>query len=131
VPNPDFDWVTALYACTPAKVFEQLRLDVQKDVETRNKLRPKGANYEFHLVERGETFTVISVNNYGDGKAEFTLTETGITIKDSLGRTFEACLTLNDKGECITKIEGKEYELWQLRKLALEDLFANRARQMP
>jgi len=45
-------------------------------------------------------------------------------VNDKDGKKIlEATLTLNDSGECRVKIGGQEYELWQMRKKALENLF--------
>jgi len=54
----------------------------------------------------------------------FNLTEHSIVISDQDGNTiFEAVATLNDEGECRLKVTGQEKELWQVRKMALEELF--------
>jgi len=40
----EFNWVTARAACTPPKVFAELRRQVEEDLKTRNDLRPKNAS---------------------------------------------------------------------------------------
>jgi hypothetical protein len=35
---------------------------------------------------------------------------------------FDVTLTFNDENECRLKVEGKERELWQVRRTALEEL---------
>ena len=57
-------------------------------------------------------------------RVEFCRCEKTIQVNDKDGKKIlEATLTLNDSGECRVKIGGQEYELWQMRKKALENLF--------
>ncbi len=122
-----FDWVTARAQCFPATVFEQLRLQVEEDVKTRNRLLadPHDA---FAVVDNGNKFSVIVLGN-PLRKVTFSLANENISVQRKGTVICEATLTLNDEGECKVKINGQERELWQLRKAVLEDLFFGTLRQ--
>jgi len=125
--STDFEWVNARAACSPVKVFEQLRLQIAHDVELRNKMgEAQGQKFDIHAesaafavfldrsIYRETPYRVIRfhledqriIARYGD--------DTDI---------FVATLTLNDDGECRLRIKDKNYELWQVRHMALEKLF--------
>jgi hypothetical protein len=126
-----FDWVTARSECSLFKVFQQMRLDVQADVNKRNGQRTVPYHYEFSIVNpsHGPSSFMVVVSGSGVPQkiVEFRLIKTGIAIhKDgSTGAAFEASITLNDDGECRLKVDGREYEFWQVRRKALEELLFN------
>jgi hypothetical protein len=44
-------------------------------------------------------------------------------VQDDTGKKmFEVTLTLSDEGECRLNVNEKERELWQVRRMALEEL---------
>lgn len=45
------------------------------------------------------------------------MTCTGHEIK------LRATITLNNEGRCMLKVDGEELEPWNVRRMALEDLF--------
>jgi hypothetical protein len=120
-PTEDFDWVTARAHCSPVAVFEKLRLQVKADVQIRNKLLINQRD-AFSVIENGDSFSVIVPSNPLP-KITFSLVDVEIVV-DRKGRLLcEATLTLCDDGECRVKIDGQERDFWQMRKLALEELF--------
>jgi len=42
---PEFDWVKARFECSISKVFVQVRLEVEHDVEARNAQLPADSHY--------------------------------------------------------------------------------------
>jgi hypothetical protein len=117
----DFDWVTELSRCSPVVVFEKLKLQIREDVKIRNSQLPK-AHDPFRIEEHGSSFAVLLPSPHQ--AVTFSVTDKKISVKDWKGKLIcEATLTLNDEGECKVKIKGKERELWQMRKMALEELF--------
>ena len=54
-----FDWVTARSSCSLPKVFQELRLQAEGDVKTRNGLRPNNSPYEFSVKDNVNEFTVL------------------------------------------------------------------------
>jgi|ERR1035441_4040488 hypothetical protein len=121
----DFDWVTAQAACSSASVFERLRMQIEQDVKIRQALRPKNALYDFRFVSEGKRFVVIVEGNEIYKAVRFSLSDTAIDVHDAAVERpmFQASLTLGDDGECRLKVGDKEYDFWQFRKLALEDVF--------
>jgi len=119
----DFDWVRARAKCSSVEVFERLRLQVKADIEVRNKLLAdqRGA---FSMVEpeNKPSFSVILCSNPLLG-ITFNLVEEKITVDHKGHPLFESTLTLCDDGQCRVKIKEQERELWQMRRMALEELF--------
>jgi hypothetical protein len=117
------DWVTARSLCSLPNVFKELRLQVEEDVKTRNALRPENSPYEFSVTENGGDFTVFLEAEDVRRSVIFTLAEHAIEVRDSRGKaTFDVSLTLNEEGACKLSVQDKERELWQVRRMALEDL---------
>lgn len=118
-----FDWVTARSLCSLPNVFKELRLQVEEDVKTRNALRPNNSPYEFSVAENGDDFTVLLEAKDVHRSVIFSLAEHAILVRDYKGKEmFEVTLTFNDEGECRLSVKGKEYDLWQVRRMALEEL---------
>jgi len=122
-PSTNFDWVTARSVCSPAKLFQKLTLEVEQDVKTRQASLPAGCGYGFDFNSNGGSIGVGINGNRLCRMVTFELTEWGIVVRHDQTLLFEAKLTLNDDGECRLKVDGKEYQSWQFRKLALEGFF--------
>jgi hypothetical protein len=117
------DWVTARSLCSLPNVFRELRLQIEEDVKTRNALRPKNSPYEFTVAEDGDRFTVHLEAGEVRMSVTFSLAEHAILVRDSQGKdAFDVTLTFNDEGECRLNVQDKERELWQVRRMALEEL---------
>lgn len=81
-----FDWVTARSSCSLPKVFQELRLQAEGDVKTRNALRPNNSPYEFSVKDNVNEFTVLLEAKVGGKDVHrsiiFSLTEHAILIQD-------------------------------------------------
>ena len=124
---PEFNWVHARAACSAAKMFEQLRAHVVRDVEIRNKIN-EGGGYKFdtHSEHAGITVFLDSMFHQQNPYrvVRFLVEDEHIIARygnDAI--IWSATLTLNDKGQCRLKIDNKEYELWQACYMGLEKLF--------
>ena len=118
-----FDWVTKRSQCSLPNVFKALRLQVEEDVKTRNALRPNNSPYEFSVAENGDDFTVLLEAKDLHRSVIFSLAEHAILVRDDKGKKmFEATLTFDDGGECRLHVNQEERELWQVRRMALEEL---------
>lgn len=122
----EFDWVTARAECSVYRAFKELLEGVKKDVDKRNSLRrdsdPKWSVKA--IDEKG--FTVFREENtsFPSGATiDFVLSEHGIKVSDEKALKFTVAVTLNDEGRCIFKAKNLEREQWQVRRMALEDLF--------
>lgn len=121
-----FDWVSARFNCSTAKVFEKLRAGVRADVEAIQ-AKTAGAHYGFDFSSNGDSFVVLLQGNQLHDSVVFRLKENSIFVMDTNDKElFAARPTLNDKGECVVKIGDRECEIWQVRKRALEGLFFRR-----
>jgi hypothetical protein len=124
----DFEWVNARAACSPQKVFEQLHMQVARDVELRNAMRSQNDRYKFRVDSEMGMFAV-SVEPFPFTHVPHQIIRfhlDGQTIVARYGDDadiFIATLTLNDEGECRLRIKDKNYDLWQVRHMALERLF--------
>jgi hypothetical protein len=131
-PNPaasDFDWVSARASCSALLMFQRLRMQVQADAVKRNEIRTANEKekYLFRFVSEDGVF-VVSVDGQcleteiGVG---FRRTPTGIEVFTPADNKplFKADVTLSNDGECRMKIGEMEYNCWQFRKKALEDVF--------
>lgn len=116
-----FDWVEARAACTVAEVFEQLRMDVESDVEAANVARKleSGTKFIFKSSEAGNAFAAAAYW----GRVQFVRHVDHIEIQDEVGnQKLTVTLTLSNTGRCKLKIEQEDMEQWQVRRMALEGL---------
>jgi hypothetical protein len=123
----DFEWVTARAGCSPARVFQRLKLEVEGDVKERNALLAPGAGYTFDTITVEGAITVFLESDGASVRRSvvFKQTDAGISVCDGSNLpVLEATLTLNDQGKCVFRIEGRECSSWQLRLRALENLFS-------
>jgi|ERR1039458_6324568 hypothetical protein len=124
MPEPDFEWVKARSECSPATVFQQIKLGVESDVKARNPTLA-GENYSFRTSSRGGSITAYIQANGVYWSVTFRQTKDGISVHDENDKVmFDATLALNNDGECRLRLRGteQEYQFWQLRKMALEHL---------
>ena len=118
-----FNWVTGRFHCSLAAVFKQLRLEAEEDVKTRNGLRPANAPYEFSIADSDGAFAVKLEAQQVQKSVVFKLAEHAILVRDENGETkFEIHLAYSDDGQCRLRVNQKEREYWQVRRMALEDL---------
>jgi hypothetical protein len=118
-----FDWVTERSSCALPKVFKALRLQVDEDVKIRNALRPDNSPYKFSVAENGGDFTALLEAKDVQRSVIFSLAEHAILVRDETGDPmFEVSATFSDEGECRLKVNGEDRALWQVRRMALEEL---------
>ena len=120
-----FDWVKARLACSPEKVFQHLKLEVTADVASRNTAPTSMGKWQFDMTSHNGSFVVfVKGRDSNKGAVTFEQTERGIDVKNEKDAiVLSATLTINNSKECRLKVSGQEYEPWQFRKMALEELF--------
>jgi hypothetical protein len=117
-----FDWVKARAACSLYKVFEELKRSVNDDVLAINAEQCKGQPARFFFeVESDKKFLVFCET--ASGSIDFVCSDTGITVFGYGKSQFTATITLNKDGQCKLRVGSEELEQWQVRRMALEDLF--------
>jgi hypothetical protein len=129
-PPNDFDWVAAQAKCTPQAMFERLQSGVKKDVERRNFLagREEPWKFEFHEEEdRFEVSRVVSADFTGSKTDAFVRFERQGRRIQILGEgvdvDFTAIVALDVAGSCRFIVGEAEYSDWEIRRMALEQLF--------
>jgi len=119
-----FDWVTERSSCSLPKVFHTLLLQVEQDVKTRNALRPQNSPYEFSIEENGSDFKVVLAAGELRNLVIFTLAEHGILVRGGEGnQMFEVTLNFSVDGKCHLVVNDQQLDSWQVRRMALEELF--------
>jgi len=120
---PKFDWVTERCRCSVPNVFKELLLQVEKDVETRNALRPNNSPYEFTVEKNGDDFKVLLTAKDVQKSVIFSRAEHAILVVDGDRKTmFEVTLVFSDEGACKLRVNQQDRDLWQVRRMALEEL---------
>jgi hypothetical protein len=129
VPD-NFDWVSAQAKCSAAVMYDRLRTQVRDDVQRRNGVfnRQDGWKFEFHEDDDGfEASRVV-----GSG---LTAPKVGAIVRfERAGRRihvmgedidvdFTAVVTLDVAGVCRFVVGEAVYSEWEIRRMALEQLF--------
>ena len=92
-------------------------------MKTRNTLRPANVPYEFSIADSDGAFAVKLEAKEVQKSVVFKLAEHAILVRDEKGETkFEIHLAYSDDGQCRLRVNQKEREYWQVRRMALEDL---------
>jgi hypothetical protein len=118
-----FNWVAERSACSIPKIFRTLRMRVDEDVKTRNALRPELSPYEFSMVESGDEFQVVLEAKDLRKSVKFALTDHAIVVSDDNGnQLFEVTVSFTEDGKCRINAREQKCELWQVQRMALEDL---------
>jgi len=126
----DFDWVSAQAKCSAASMFERLRTGVKEDVQRRNGMFTRNDGWTFELFEEeADQFEV--VRNVAAG---FSGANGALVRFERVGRRihvqgedadveFMAIVTLDVSGLCRFVVGEAMYSEWELRRMALEQLF--------
>ena len=129
----DFDWVSAQAKCTTTTMFDHLRTQVQADVVRRNGLfgRDDGMRFEVHDSEDEEedAFDVARLEGRGPSPQV-----TALVVFARAGKRIHitsedyeidvtAIVTLDPAGVCRYVVGEAIYSEWEIRRMALEQLF--------
>lgn len=121
----EFNWTKACAECSAATLFKELQLGIENDISSINSLlHPNtGSGFISGLTQDGRTFIVAHRSSTGP-RVVFFIAGESIEIRDEASaKRYIAMVILNDEGRCKLQIDGKELELWQVRRMALEALF--------
>jgi len=117
----DFKWVEARLNCCVEKVFAQLQAGVTNDVAEIN-VASSTEGTKFEVSPHGNRFLVLREGK-GVRKVEFVIDKNVISVLAEDKPHFSAAPTMNPQGKCVLIVNGQEFELWQVRRMALERLF--------
>ena len=132
----DFDWVTAQSKCSAAAMFARLQAAVKADVQRRNSLSSRGDGWRFEFHDDDGEFEVTRVVALG---------ATGTTVAalvrferagrrihihgDDIDVDVTAVVALDVAGVCRFVVGEAIYSEWELRRMALEQLFFEEAEE--
>ena len=132
----DFDWVAAQAKCSTQSMFEQLRARIRADVQHRNGVFDRDDHWRFEFHDDGEEFEVTRLVSSGIGgqrsgstprvTASVRFERTGPRIHvhgEDVDVEFVAVVTLDVTGQCRFAVGEAVYADWEIRRMALEQLF--------
>jgi hypothetical protein len=120
----DFDWIKARAACSLQVLFKQLQVAVEGDVAAANEL-PNNvrSDAKFEVSPREGRFVVTRQHDDDGVRAvKFILEKAQIVVDKGAGVSFTAKPSLNTEGVCKLRVHSTDLELWQVCRMALEDL---------
>jgi hypothetical protein len=132
----DFDWVAAQAKCSTQSMFEHLRTRVRADVQHRNGVLDRGDLWRFEFHDEGDEFEVTRLVSSGIGAqasgrtprvtASVRFVRDGRRIHvqgEDVDVEFVAVVTLDVTGQCRFAVGEAVYADWEIRRMALEQLF--------
>src|SRR5688572_17891332 len=128
---PDnFDWVGAQAKCSTKSMFERLRTQVRQDVQNRNGLFDRDDRWRFEFDEDDDEFEVSRLVPGGStgtrvtASVRFARTGRRIHVQgEEVDVEFVAIVTLDVSGQCRFVVGEATYSNWEIRRMALEQLF--------
>jgi hypothetical protein len=130
--HDDFDWVAAQAACTAETMFPRLLAGVRRDVERRNALTNRADQFHFQVDEDEDEDRFDVIRTIGEPTdtthvhASVTFERIGSRINvqgDHVDVDVTAVVGINPSGTCRFFVAEAEYAEWEMRKLALDQLF--------
>lgn len=123
----EIKWVTARSECSAWHMFQTLKHELKADVAERIIVRDKkgDTHYIFKTDSVGpDVFVVMREGHKNSKSVSFSQTKDEIIVSDNEDQVlFKIGIALNDEGRCVYWLDGEEKQSWQIRKLALDDLF--------
>lgn len=126
----DFDWVGAQAKCSTQSMFERLRTQIRQDVQNRNGLFDRDDHWRFEFHEEDEEFEVsrlVPSGRSGTRVAALVRFERhGRRVHvqgEDVDVDFVAVVTLDVTGHCRFAVGEAMYADWEIRRMALEQLF--------
>ena len=131
--SEDFDWVAAQSQCNASLAFDRLRAGAKEDVRRRNAVLGRDDGWSFEFAEDDEGFDVSRVEGRFSGArvaalVRFERTGRRINIRgEDVDVDFTAVTTLDAAGLCRFVVGEAMYTGWEIRRMALEQLFFEEA----
>ena len=127
------DWVKARSSCSLDAVFGVLREGIDSDIESINGLNRRSLKFYRNTEAPEKKLIVIGERDVGGLSIQmsvvFELKEDRIVVSKRKGNTFapessfEGIPSLNEKGECLLRVDDEYFRQWQFRQKGLEELF--------
>ncbi|HLG58650.1 MAG TPA: hypothetical protein VI485_25120 [Vicinamibacterales bacterium] len=127
----DFNWVAAQATCNAASMFDRLRARVKEDVQRRNGLFDQAEDWTFEFHEEGDDeFEVVRVGGSGftgpkvSAVVQFERAGRRIRVhSEDLDVEFTLVVIVDTAGHCRFVVGEAMYSDWEIRRMALEQLF--------
>ena len=116
----DADWVAERSRCTTYELFRALARQVKADVEKRNDILSR-IDFGFEDNDREDYFVVLS--RQGGRMVRFTVTDHIAVSGERLDVAFQARAIYTTGGECRLQVGDEHLHVWQVARLALEEMF--------
>ena len=134
-PADDFNWVAAQSTCNAASMFDRMVAGVKEDVQRRNGLLGRDDGWTFEVHEDGDDeFEVSRVVKSGGRDStvaalvRFERAGRRIHVHgDDVDVDFTAVVALDAAGACRFVVADDLYSEWEIRRMALEQLFFEEA----
>lgn len=125
--HDDFDWVSAQAKCSAASLFERLRARVRDDVLRRNGIFDRGSA-KFEFDDDGDAFEVSRMRGGAasnvDAVVRFERAGSRIHVQsEDIDLDLTAVVALDVNGQCRFVVGEAMYSDWEIRRMALEQLF--------
>src|SRR5687767_15144652 len=139
--SDDFDWVGAQAKCSTQSMFEQLRARIQADVQNRNGIFDRDDHWRFEFHSDADEFEVTRLVGASGGaqppgrgaprvtgSVRFVRNGRRIHVQgEDVDVDFVAVVTLDPTGHCRFAVGEAVYVDWEIRRMALEQLFFEEA----
>lgn len=126
----DFNWVDAHAKCNAASMFDRLRTRVREDVQRRNGLFDRHDGWKFEFHDEGDEFEVSRVVASGLSTPKvaalvgFARAGRRMHVQgEEIDVDFTAVVTVDVTGVCRFVVGEATYSEWEIRRMALEQLF--------
>lgn len=120
----ELKWVEKRAACKVEEVFNQLCLEIQDDIIAINGILYKELYFQQDSLSDGSIVIGQPRRNPRVTVTIGIVDRRILVIDQATQAKWSAGVGLNDEGRCVLKSEdGSEWETWQFRKMALEELF--------
>lgn len=125
-------WVKARSECSLKSFFQMFSEVIDYDVKPANDLKRTGVAFRLNRDIPGKLIVTRDRDLMGFEQSRSVVIEllrgliraTEAQAADPVGKPmFSAIPILNDDGECLVEVDKKQLKMWQLSRLALEDLF--------
>jgi hypothetical protein len=128
--SDDFDWVGAQAKCSTQSMFERLLTRVREDVQNRNGLFDRDDQWRFEFHEDEGEFEVSRLVPTGrtgtraGALVRFVRTGRRIHVQgEDIDVDFVAVVALDVTGQCRFAVGEAMCADWEIRRMALEQLF--------
>ena len=124
----DFDWVTAHATCNASSMLDRIRAGVTEDVRRRNVQIGEDGYPQFDVAD-GDDESAFDVSRLEDPdrvSAFVTFRREGrriLVAGDGVDVDLTIVVTVDSSGSCRCVIGEAMYSEWEVRRMALEQLF--------